>query len=119
MTDNDKQTPDQPESDRPELDDPLNTALESDEAIAADAESAAAASDTFEQAADELPETELDSSEETEAESEEPAPEPPVKLERLQKILAQSGIASRRHAEELITEGRVQVNGKVITELGS
>ena len=40
-------------------------------------------------------------------------------LKRLQKILAQSGIASRRHAEELITQGRVQVNGKVITELGS
>jgi 23S rRNA pseudouridine2605 synthase len=45
--------------------------------------------------------------------------EPPVRLERLQKILSQAGIASRRHAEELITEGRVQVNGKVVTELGS
>jgi 23S rRNA pseudouridine2605 synthase len=46
-------------------------------------------------------------------------PMPPPKLERLQKILAAAGIASRRHAEELITEGRVQVNGKVVTELGS
>jgi 23S rRNA pseudouridine2605 synthase len=119
MTDKRKQKPDQPESDRPELDDPLNTALESDEAIEADAESAAAASDTLEQAADALPETELDASQETEADDEGPAPEPPAKLERLQKILAQSGIASRRHAEELITEGRVQVNGKVVTELGS
>jgi 23S rRNA pseudouridine2605 synthase len=41
------------------------------------------------------------------------------KLERLQKILAQAGIASRRHAEELITEGRVQVNGQTVTVLGS
>jgi 23S rRNA pseudouridine2605 synthase len=39
--------------------------------------------------------------------------------ERLQKILAHAGIASRRKAEELILEGRVKVNGKVITELGA
>ena len=39
--------------------------------------------------------------------------------ERLQKILAHAGIASRRHAEQLILEGRVRVNGAVITELGS
>ncbi len=39
--------------------------------------------------------------------------------ERLQKIIAAAGIASRRKAEELITSGRVQVNGQVITELGS
>jgi 23S rRNA pseudouridine2605 synthase len=39
--------------------------------------------------------------------------------ERLQKILAQAGIASRRKAEELILEGRVQVNGQVVTELGT
>lgn len=49
----------------------------------------------------------------------EPEPRPPAKLERLQKILAQAGIASRRHAEELITEGRVQVNGQIVTTLGS
>ncbi len=47
------------------------------------------------------------------------APRPPAKLERLQKILSQAGVASRRHAEELITGGRVQVNGKIVTELGS
>lgn len=40
-------------------------------------------------------------------------------LERLQKILARAGIASRRHAEELIVNGRVRVNGRVVTELGS
>ena len=39
--------------------------------------------------------------------------------ERLQKILSQAGIASRRHAETIIVEGRVQVNGAVVTELGS
>jgi len=39
--------------------------------------------------------------------------------ERLQKILSQAGIASRRQAEKLIVEGRVAVNGAVITELGS
>jgi 23S rRNA pseudouridine2605 synthase len=39
--------------------------------------------------------------------------------ERLQKIIAAAGIASRRKAEELITAGRVQVNGKTVTELGS
>ena len=41
------------------------------------------------------------------------------KGERLQKILAQAGIASRRKAEEVILEGRVQVNGTVVTELGT
>jgi 23S rRNA pseudouridine2605 synthase len=40
-------------------------------------------------------------------------------LERLQKIIAAAGIASRRKAEELITTGRVQVNGTIVTELGS
>ena len=42
-----------------------------------------------------------------------------MSAERLQKIIAAAGIASRRHAEELITQGRVTVNGQVITELGS
>jgi len=39
--------------------------------------------------------------------------------ERLQKILAHAGVASRRHAEEMITTGRVSVNGHIVTELGS
>jgi pseudouridine synthase len=39
--------------------------------------------------------------------------------ERLQKILSKAGVASRRKAEEMITAGRVTVNGAVITELGS
>lgn len=39
-------------------------------------------------------------------------------LERLQKVIAHSGYTSRRKAEQLIVDGRVKVNGKVITELG-
>jgi 23S rRNA pseudouridine2605 synthase len=42
-----------------------------------------------------------------------------AKLERLQKILAKAGIASRRRAEEMIVEGRVIVNGQVVTQLGA
>jgi 23S rRNA pseudouridine2605 synthase len=38
--------------------------------------------------------------------------------ERLQKIISAAGIDSRRHAEKLITAGRVSVNGEVVTELG-
>ncbi|MCW0215375.1 MAG: rRNA pseudouridine synthase [Pseudonocardia sp.] len=37
---------------------------------------------------------------------------------RLQKVLAQAGVASRRAAEELIAAGRVSVDGKVVTEMG-
>ncbi len=50
-----------------------------------------------------------------------PAMKKPPKMpeERLQKILSQAGIASRRKAEELIQAGRVSVNGATITELGS
>lgn len=40
-------------------------------------------------------------------------------LERLQRVLASRGVASRRKAEALIVEGRVRVNGRVITELGT
>jgi 23S rRNA pseudouridine2605 synthase len=40
-------------------------------------------------------------------------------LERLQKILARAGVASRRKAEVLIEEGKVTVNGRVVRELGS
>lgn len=40
-------------------------------------------------------------------------------MERIQKILAHGGIASRRAAEQLIKTGRVRVNGRVVTELGA
>lgn len=39
-------------------------------------------------------------------------------MERLQKVIASSGITSRRKAENLIIEGKVKVNGQIITELG-
>lgn len=39
--------------------------------------------------------------------------------ERLQKIIAAAGVASRRKAEQLIASGQVQVNGQTVTELGS
>jgi 23S rRNA pseudouridine2605 synthase len=42
-----------------------------------------------------------------------------VPEERLQKILSQAGIASRRQSEQIIQEGRITVNGAVVTELGS
>jgi len=70
-------------------------------------------------------EAENDAQAEAGADEDEAEPEfkrkarPPVKLERLQKILAQAGVASRRKAEEMIEQGRVQVNGKVVTELGT
>ncbi|MDQ3648983.1 MAG: rRNA pseudouridine synthase, partial [Acidobacteriota bacterium] len=40
-------------------------------------------------------------------------------IERLQKLIAAAGIASRRHAEEIIAAGEVTVNGQVITEPGT
>ncbi|MGG4453093.1 pseudouridine synthase [Brevibacillus porteri] len=39
-------------------------------------------------------------------------------MERLQKVLAHAGVASRRHCEELIAQGKVQVNGQVVREQG-
>jgi 23S rRNA pseudouridine2605 synthase len=42
-----------------------------------------------------------------------------VAQERLQKIIAHAGVASRRKAEELIVQGQVRVNGQVVTELGT
>ncbi len=46
------------------------------------------------------------------------APDQP-ELVRLQKVIAQAGLASRRHSEALISQGRVEVNGQIITELGT
>ena len=40
-------------------------------------------------------------------------------MERLQKVIAQAGICSRRKAEDLILTGRVSVNGKIVTQLGT
>lgn len=43
----------------------------------------------------------------------------PGEVERLQKVMAQAGVASRRASEAMILEGRVAVNGRVVTELGT
>jgi pseudouridine synthase len=48
-----------------------------------------------------------------------PEGQPDAPAERLQKVLARAGVASRRAAEELIAAGRVSVNGQVVTELGT
>src|SRR4051812_12054150 len=42
-----------------------------------------------------------------------------MQLERLQKIIAHAGFASRREAETMIREGRVTINGRVVTALGT
>ena len=44
--------------------------------------------------------------------------EPNPEGDRLQKVLSQAGVASRRHAEIMMSKGRVSVNGEVITEMG-
>ena len=41
-----------------------------------------------------------------------------ISMERLQKVIAQTGYCSRRKAEELIKAGKVQINGKIVTEMG-
>jgi len=85
-------------------------ALETELEIEADADASAEAGPVAEPEQD--IDADADEDEETEA-------KPAVKLERLQKIMARAGVASRRAAEKLIEEGRVQVNGKVVTELGT
>ena len=42
-----------------------------------------------------------------------------IYMERLQKVIANSGYASRRKAEELITKGQVKVNNEIVTTLGT
>lgn len=41
-----------------------------------------------------------------------------IKMERLQKVMAHAGVASRRKSEQMINEGRVSVNGKIVTGMG-
>ena len=42
-----------------------------------------------------------------------------ARMERLNKYLAECGVASRRGADQIIADGRVKINGKVVTELGT
>ena len=44
--------------------------------------------------------------------------EQPTEQQRLNKAIADAGVASRRHADEMISAGRVRVNGQIVTELG-
>jgi 23S rRNA pseudouridine2605 synthase len=102
----------QPESESPELEaTPAAAISEIEDPIG----------DTTDGEAETAVETDAESeikADETEPESS-PKPRPPAKLERLQKILAAAGVASRRSAEAMIEQGRVQVNGKVVTVLGT
>src|ERR1035438_10401233 len=118
----------QPESTEPELDDAPEAAIEAsipEDPIGdeTDGEGASATEPEEEIEAESENEDRDDAAAEAEDEETEPEfnpkPRPPAKLERLQKILAQAGVASRRKAEEMIEQGRVQINGKVITELGT
>jgi 23S rRNA pseudouridine2605 synthase len=109
-----------------QIEDPIGDETDGEAATATGPETEAeiaAAEDTAETRAKADPEivTEQEAgAAEEEAEPEfKPKPRPPAKLERLQKILAAAGVASRRKAEEMIEQGRVQVNGKVVTELGT
>jgi 23S rRNA pseudouridine2605 synthase len=93
---------------------PLETKIADPIGDETDGEAAVAMEPTIEAATENEPADE-------EAEDSEPEikSRPPAKLERLQKILAQAGVASRRKAEEMIEQGRVQVNGKIVTVLGT
>jgi 23S rRNA pseudouridine2605 synthase len=63
-----------------------------------------------------VPETQVEESESVEVEPIQPRIR---REERLQKIIAAAGVTSRRKAEALITEGRIQVNGQTVMELGA
>jgi 23S rRNA pseudouridine2605 synthase len=86
------------------IEDPIGDEIDGEAKIAIDAGTGAETEAQIEAAPDTEPES---------------RPRPPAKLERLQKILAAAGIASRRSAEGMIEQGRVQVNGKVVTVLGT
>ena len=47
-----------------------------------------------------------------------PKPEPTPSLQRINKVLAASGLGSRRHVDELIEQGRVEIDGQTITQVG-
>ena len=117
-----------PEVETPKIADPVGDVTDGEAAAAIEAQPEAepeAKSETEIEAEDapepESPEDESEESPESDDDDPEftPKPRPPAKLERLQKILAAAGIASRRSAESLIEQGRVQVNGKVVTVLGT
>jgi len=108
------------EAENEKIADPIGDVTDGEAATAIETESATEieAEDAPEQEPEDSPESDDESGDDSEPEFT-PKPRPPAKLERLQKILAAAGIASRRSAESLIEQGRVQVNGKVVTVLGT
>jgi 23S rRNA pseudouridine2605 synthase len=116
MTDEQRSEANEPElidALEPEIEDPIGDVTDGEAEIAAVEERALDKPEVVEGA-------EAGESGEDEDEPEfKPKSRPPAKLERLQKILAAAGVASRRKAEEMIEQGRVQLNGKVVTELGT
>ena len=122
MTNEPNETDDlQPNSDGPELEQTPESEIEDPIGDVTDGEAQTAIGAEIEATDESEPETADSPGSESEEDEPEfnPKPRPPAKLERLQKILAQAGVASRRKAEEMIDQGRVQINGKVITELGT
>src|SRR5271166_446650 len=113
----------QPESESPELEaTPAAASSEIEDPIGdtTDGEAKASAEAEGESEIEAEDNSELEDNPESEDASEsESKPRPPAKLERLQKILAAAGVSSRRSAEAMIEQGRVQVNGKVVTTLGT
>jgi 23S rRNA pseudouridine2605 synthase len=109
-------TTSEPEIPKTEIQDPIGDVTEGEATTALEAEPDSKSETEIE--AEDSPEPEGESEDDSEPEFT-PKPRPPAKLERLQKILAAAGIASRRSAEALIEQGRVQVNGKVVTVLGT
>jgi 23S rRNA pseudouridine2605 synthase len=102
-----------------EIEDPIGDETDGEAAASTEDEAEIeTAEDEAEEAAEDEPEIVGESGDEDETEPTR-KPRPPAKPERLQKILAAAGVASRRKAEEMIEQGRVQVNGKVITEPGT
>jgi 23S rRNA pseudouridine2605 synthase len=98
------------------IEDPIGDTTDGEAKTSVDADAVAEP----EIAAEDSPEPEENPEPEDASEPEsDPKPRPPAKLERLQKILAAAGVASRRSAEAMIEQGRVQVNGKVVTVLGT
>ncbi|MGD0832478.1 MAG: S4 domain-containing protein, partial [Terracidiphilus sp.] len=111
------------EPETPKVEDPIGDETDGEAKTSIDAEAESKSETEIE--AEDSPEPESDDDAEDDSEEDDsepestPKPRPPAKLERLQKILAAAGIASRRGAESLIEQGRVQVNGKVVTVLGT
>jgi len=102
----------------PVVEDPIGDVLDGEGKVLLADDSPSQAEPDGEENASEPEATSVDTDEDEESDFT-PIARPAGKPERLQKILAKAGVASRRKAEQMIEEGRVQVNGAVVTELGT